>query len=305
MTACSQYIEKLNTYADGMLSDGERAEVEVHLEGCAACREYLADIIKLRAGLAGADGGAELPEGFKAGVIEALRAEKGRKKRVFIRRFGTAAAAVFVIAAAVYIRPALFDKNEAAPSSAQSIRMANETYSAAATAEAAGENRVVCGKEDMQLPSFIDNPVKGPAAAAAGGADEINGGAEADNDEIVMCGPEDMVLPSVMQAEHADGTAAEAENGAAEKADSDAGPLITREALEDIIYIEPDARFDEEAFAFVLTVRSGAAQDRDAKNWELCTQSEAEAVMRDAASGMEYEYTPMNGEAGEGIVIHV
>ena len=49
---CPQIQTELSAYVDGELPPSIRAEVEAHIEGCAACRKRLAELRKLAEGVA-------------------------------------------------------------------------------------------------------------------------------------------------------------------------------------------------------------------------------------------------------------
>lgn len=45
---CKYYIEKLSAYLDNELNSREKADVELHLESCMSCREYLNDLKQIQ-----------------------------------------------------------------------------------------------------------------------------------------------------------------------------------------------------------------------------------------------------------------
>ena len=51
MSGCERVREMMPWYANGTLSSAESGEVSVHLAACGACREELAGILRLRAGV--------------------------------------------------------------------------------------------------------------------------------------------------------------------------------------------------------------------------------------------------------------
>ena len=51
MNGCERIRELIPWYANGTLSSVESGEVSVHLAACEACREELAEILRLRAGV--------------------------------------------------------------------------------------------------------------------------------------------------------------------------------------------------------------------------------------------------------------
>jgi len=76
--SCRDVIGLLTEYMEGGLSGAELAAMERHLEGCAACAQYLASLRTTRAAVASL-GSEPIPEE----VVVRLRA--------FLRRPGTAA----------------------------------------------------------------------------------------------------------------------------------------------------------------------------------------------------------------------
>ncbi len=108
---CREWREALGAYALGQVSDEERARIDAHLEGCAACREELASLSPVVTMLPHAD-----PEQFGpapeppaelgariAATIDAERAEQRRQRRRR-RGFGLAlGGATAAVAAALAI----------------------------------------------------------------------------------------------------------------------------------------------------------------------------------------------------------
>ena len=66
--------EQLSALLDGELHGAERGAVLAHLEACADCRAYLAELTALRAALGELEE-YDAPEGFAAGVMARMRAE--------------------------------------------------------------------------------------------------------------------------------------------------------------------------------------------------------------------------------------
>jgi anti-sigma factor RsiW len=71
--SCERMEEQLQRYLEGDLSQGERAEVEVHLRSCARCRRSLADFEALEASL---------------GTLRAAIPEWKTAEATFLRRAG-------------------------------------------------------------------------------------------------------------------------------------------------------------------------------------------------------------------------
>lgn len=87
-------LEAISAALDGELTDGERAELEAHLETCPHCRELADDLGLLSAALRQQE---ELPEGLSRRLTAALEGEKTPKKKNWKRWAGLAAALVLVI----------------------------------------------------------------------------------------------------------------------------------------------------------------------------------------------------------------
>lgn len=74
MRYCDDYAALLDLFVDGELSPEEMARVQAHLDGCPGCRAYVDDALAIRAAFPDAEE-TEVPEGFAAGVMEAVRAQ--------------------------------------------------------------------------------------------------------------------------------------------------------------------------------------------------------------------------------------
>lgn len=106
MSRCDEYLEQASRYLDGELPRDEEAGLLEHLKNCSECRRYF-DVMR-----AAAEAAEEVPapEGFAAGVMEAVRAEaarsaaadagKRRSRRAVYARFAAAAACLVLVAAA-------------------------------------------------------------------------------------------------------------------------------------------------------------------------------------------------------------
>ena len=113
MMTCVGMEERLNDFADGLLSGSEREEVERHLDGCASCREALESLTSLRERTAALPRSLEPPRDLWPGVEEALakrgaalRAWFGRDRRPVVFRSwgpGLAAAAALLLLLSVGI----------------------------------------------------------------------------------------------------------------------------------------------------------------------------------------------------------
>lgn len=110
--SCREWQESLGAYALGELSADERAGLEAHLEGCAACREELESLSAVAALLPLADPtsfrSAPMPDAsLKKRVLGAIGGERRaqrRRRRTFGLTLGTAAAAA-AVALAILVLP--------------------------------------------------------------------------------------------------------------------------------------------------------------------------------------------------------
>ena len=104
------YQELICAEADGELSPAEEAALRAHLEACADCRRFRDAVRALAAGTAAMT--EEPPEGFTAGVMEAVRdaaaprpAKKDAVLRFPLRPLAFAAAAALVLWAGARVLP--------------------------------------------------------------------------------------------------------------------------------------------------------------------------------------------------------
>lgn len=122
MKKCEEFAPLLSAYFDGELTEEENAAVRAHLGECEDCRARLDEYAQLSGAML-ALGDEDVPEGFTARVMDAVRAEKAAmprmKKPSAWRRWMpmAACAAIVALAAAVTIpRTAMKQEaNDAAP----------------------------------------------------------------------------------------------------------------------------------------------------------------------------------------------
>lgn len=122
MKKCEEFAPLLSAYFDGELTEEENAAIRAHLGECEDCRARLDEYAQLSGAML-ALGDEDVPEGFTARVMDAVRAEKAAmprmKKPSAWRRWMTmaACAAIVALAAAVTIpRTAMKQEaNDAAP----------------------------------------------------------------------------------------------------------------------------------------------------------------------------------------------
>ena len=103
----STYKEMLSALLDDELQGAAREAALAHLNSCADCRAYFAELTALHANLGELEE-FDAPEGFAAGVLARIRAEnapKTVKTRAPLRRYATLAACAAVLLLAVYALP--------------------------------------------------------------------------------------------------------------------------------------------------------------------------------------------------------
>ena len=112
----SAYKEMLSALLDGELHGAEREAALAHMDGCADCRAYFAELTALRSALGDLEK-IDAPEDFAAGVMTRLRAEdahsrpragsapKTRKIPPARRGYAALAACAAVVLLAVYALP--------------------------------------------------------------------------------------------------------------------------------------------------------------------------------------------------------
>ena len=101
---CDKVKELLWAYLENKTTAEETAEIETHLEGCAACREELAQQKEMKNALASLPD-EELPEGYHTELMQKLQAERKvvpfpAKKKHGWKQMSMIAAAVLVVVVA-------------------------------------------------------------------------------------------------------------------------------------------------------------------------------------------------------------
>lgn len=127
----NEYKEKLSALLDGELNEQERGEVLAHLDTCAECRTYFAELNALHGALGDLES-VEPPEDFAAGVLARLHGEnapKTVKKRGPWRTWGTLAACAAVVVLAAATVPNMF-RMGAKPADSATPAAANTTAEA-------------------------------------------------------------------------------------------------------------------------------------------------------------------------------
>ncbi|MEJ2885433.1 zf-HC2 domain-containing protein [Actinomycetospora aeridis] len=125
--------ELLGAHALGGLDDAERAEIEAHLEGCAACRAELAEIAPLAGPLASVDPDAAptptaAPDDFAA-VLGRVRAEEAvvtpldarRRRRVPLLGAVAAAAVIGLAGAGIGVAASAAGEPPVEPAAVQAL----------------------------------------------------------------------------------------------------------------------------------------------------------------------------------------
>ena len=80
MKKCEEFAPLLSAYFDGELTEEESAAVRAHLSECEDCRARLDEYAQLSGAML-ALGEEDVPEGFTARVMDAVRAEKAAMPR--------------------------------------------------------------------------------------------------------------------------------------------------------------------------------------------------------------------------------
>ena len=174
-----EYKEKLSAFLDGELTDAERNDVLTHLETCAACQTYLAELTALHDALGDMED-IDAPEGFADGVLARFHEEKmpqKTKKRNPWRGIATLAACAAVVVLAVSNMPRMGGSGStssapaAGASSIQSSSFATATTTADSAAPEEAAEDVDYAAELMMEPATPE-AAETPMAAARNGADD-------------------------------------------------------------------------------------------------------------------------------------
>ena len=174
------YKEQLSALLDGELDEAARAETLAHLEGCAECQAYFAELTALRGALNEADEPAP-PADFAAGVLARLHAESApqaaapaprkTKKRSPWRGWAAlaACAAVVVLAVSTLPRMGMGKSAESAPMLAAAPADATAEAPAETVEETYGYSVFNAENAPAETESvFETSAVAAPAAAEPG-----------------------------------------------------------------------------------------------------------------------------------------
>ncbi len=136
MGAHTRFEDLISEKLDGVITAAGERELQTHLASCPDCRELMAVLSAAHEAL---DFEAEPPEELKTNIMEAVRAEKNRKK-IRLRALAGALAAAAVLAVAIL--PAALprhDKTEEADIAPVSLTRENDTPVAEDPAGYAGD----------------------------------------------------------------------------------------------------------------------------------------------------------------------
>lgn len=172
MKNCEQIAPLLSAYVDGELTEEERAEVLAHLDACETCRARLEEWMAMHAAFDAWEE-ADVPEGFAAGVMDAVHAEKAAAKpragsRRRVRRWlSLAACAAVALLTAVtlpYLRPEKAAEDETASGNA-----AQQEMTFAATAD---DDRMLKPEEEEYPEQRCETVQSSPYYSMTSGAAE-------------------------------------------------------------------------------------------------------------------------------------
>ncbi|HEY3671551.1 MAG TPA: zf-HC2 domain-containing protein [Acidimicrobiia bacterium] len=99
--SCAQVRELAPELALGILSGAERAEVVLHVNGCARCQAYVAELTEAADAIPQLAPEAEPPVGFEARVLQRLDAGERRTRRRWIAAVAAVAAAAMIVSITV------------------------------------------------------------------------------------------------------------------------------------------------------------------------------------------------------------
>ena len=98
---CTQVREFAPELALGILGGAERAEVVLHVNGCARCQAYVAELTEAADVIPQLVPEAEPPPGFEARVLNRLGADRRRSRRRWAASVAAVAAAVAILSITV------------------------------------------------------------------------------------------------------------------------------------------------------------------------------------------------------------
>src|SRR3954451_15313186 len=95
--SCAEVRELAPELALGILSGAERAEVLLHVNGCARCQAYVAELTEAADVIPQLAVEAEPPPGFEGRVLQRLGQQERRSRRRWIAVVAAAAAAAIIV----------------------------------------------------------------------------------------------------------------------------------------------------------------------------------------------------------------
>jgi hypothetical protein len=140
--SCAEARELAPELALGILSGAERAEVVLHVNGCARCQAYVAELTEAADAIPQLAPEAEPPPGFEARVLHRLGEGDRRTRRRWIAAVAAVAAgAIIVSVTAVRV----IDANDSTTTSALAPTTARATTAPVAVAMQGGTFDVAAG----------------------------------------------------------------------------------------------------------------------------------------------------------------
>src|SRR5256885_14859174 len=98
---CAEVREFAPELALGILGGAERAEVVLHVNGCARCQAYVAELTEAADAIPQLVPETEPPPGFEARVLRHLGADRRRSRRRWVASIAAVAAAVAIFSVTV------------------------------------------------------------------------------------------------------------------------------------------------------------------------------------------------------------
>src|SRR4051794_6944501 len=98
---CAEVRELAPEFALGILGGAERAEVVLHVNGCARCQAYVAELTEAADAIPQLVPEAEPPQGFEAGGLNRLSADRRRGRGRWVPASAAVAAAAAIISVTV------------------------------------------------------------------------------------------------------------------------------------------------------------------------------------------------------------
>jgi Putative zinc-finger len=99
--SCAEVRELAPELALGILGGAERAEVVVHVNGCARCQAYVAELTEAADVIPQLVPDAEPPAGFEARVLRRLGDDRRRRRRRWVASAAAVAAAATIVSITV------------------------------------------------------------------------------------------------------------------------------------------------------------------------------------------------------------